>query len=91
MPAEEVPVLRRVDYKCHVRATERFHNGADRRDFISMGATAGFAAAFRAPVGGVQFALGEAASFWDSKLMWRTLAATTVACFMLAVSERYVE
>jgi H+/Cl- antiporter ClcA len=69
---------------------ERLQNDADRRDFISTGAAVGFAAAFGAPVGGVLFALEEAASSWDSKLMWRTLTATTSACFVLAISERYV-
>ena len=53
-----------------------------------MGAAVGFAAAFGAPVGGVLFALEEA-SIWDSKLMWRTLTATTLACFVLALCERY--
>lgn len=76
--------------RCELGLIERFHNDADRRDFISMGAAVGFAAAFGAPVGGVLFALEEVASFYDAKLVWRTLSATTVACFVIALCERYI-
>nr|XP_029148516.1 chloride channel protein CLC-c isoform X2 [Arachis hypogaea] len=60
-----------------------FKNDRDRRDMITCGAAAGVAAAFRAPVGGVLFALEEAASWWRSALLWRTFFTTAVVAIVL--------
>jgi len=50
----------------------------DRRDLLSAGAGSGIAAAFGAPIGGVLFAMEEAATYWSKKVAWR--------CFLCAVA-----
>ncbi|XP_040289045.1 chloride channel protein C-like [Bufo bufo] len=63
----------------------RFRNSADKRQFITAGAAAGIASVFRAPVGGLLFALEEVASFWDIKLAWQTFFCCLMAAFTTEV------
>ncbi|KAJ6699843.1 CHLORIDE CHANNEL PROTEIN [Salix purpurea] len=60
-----------------------FKNDRDRRDLVTCGSAAGMAAAFRAPVGGVLFALEEMASWWRSALLWRSFFTTAVVAIVL--------
>jgi chloride channel 7 len=61
-----------------------FRNDRQKRDFITFGTAAGVAAGFRAPIGGVLFALEEAASYWSTTLTFRTFFCGMIT--MLTVS-----
>uniref|UniRef100_A0A1D1Y3E3 Chloride channel protein n=2 Tax=Anthurium amnicola TaxID=1678845 RepID=A0A1D1Y3E3_9ARAE len=70
-------------YHLTCRWLRYFKNDRDRRDLVTCGSAAGAAAAFRAPVGGVLFALEAVSSWWRSALLWRAFFTTAVVAVVL--------
>ncbi|KAL5581360.1 hypothetical protein UlMin_013802 [Ulmus minor] len=71
------------NYKIKWKWLRYFNNDRDRRDLITCGASSGVCAAFRAPVGGVLFALEEVATWWRSALLWRNFFSTAMVVVVL--------
>ncbi|CAA3005462.1 chloride channel CLC-b [Olea europaea subsp. europaea] len=71
------------NYRSKWRWLRYFNSDKDRRDLITCGASSSVCAAFRAPVGGVLFALEKVATWWRSALLWRTFFNTTVVVVVL--------
>ena len=66
-----------------------FKNDRDRRDYITCGAAAGLACAFRAPIGGVLFAMEELSTWWRKRLLWLMYFTTTIGNIMVKLFNRF--
>jgi chloride channel 7 len=60
-------------------------NDHTKRDFVTFGASAGIAAAFRAPIGGILFSLEEGASFWSTTITFRAFICAVITHLTLGL------
>jgi chloride channel 7 len=66
-------------------ALRRFWNGQERAAVVACGSAAGIAAAFRAPLGGVLFALEGVCAVWQRSNPLLAMAFATTACASVAL------
>ena len=59
---------------------------AQQRAWVGIGAVAGIAAAFHAPLGGILYAFEEVCSHWSARLTWRAFVCAVV----VSVTGRYI-
>ena len=76
------------DHHPNLKWLKRFKNDSERRNFVTCGAAAGVAAAFRAPVGGLLFALEQLSSSWSEQLLLTCFFTTAIVSITIRMIMR---
>ena len=83
--------FKELNFKDKLKVLDEIVSDSDHREFVSAGVSAGIAAAFGAPVGGVLFSMEEACSFWSRKTAWRCFIAASLSTFTIQLmNNKYV-
>jgi chloride channel 7 len=74
-----------IGYDTSWNIFQDLRNDYTKRDYVTYGAAAGVAAAFRAPIGGILFTLEEGASFWSTNTTFRAFICAVVTQLTMGV------
>jgi chloride channel 7 len=74
-----------VGYDTSWNLFQDLRNDYTKRDYVTYGAAAGVAAAFRAPIGGILFTLEEGASFWSTNTTFRSFMCAVVTQLTIGI------
>ena len=74
-----------IGYDTSWNIFQDLRNDYTKRDYVTYGAAAGVAAAFRAPIGGILFTLEEGASFWSTNTTFRSFICAVVTQLTIGV------